>query len=331
MQKLKTLLKKEAQKIDTALQKDIDKMAAKNAPLLIDTLRYGLLGGGKRVRPFLLLTAASLCGNDTDERYSLALAFEYLHGATLFHDDIIDNSPMRRGKPSVQAQFGKSAAILAGDFLLAHAMEIVARQTGAKGLEIFNRATRGMVNGEFYQLHNAESFSIDKEKYKQAVMRKTGLLIAGSCEIGALFAGAEEVECAALRSYGENLGYAFQIVDDLLDYQGESGKTGKTVGNDLSEGKMTLPLIYAVCNGEKKESSRLLEIISDTDLRKKKEIFNEAVTLIEKNGGFHKAKMEAKKAITEGITALTIFQGEEAEEHKEILALLGEFVLQRSR
>ncbi len=280
------------------------------------------------------MMAAALCGGksgESEDCCSLAIALEYLHGASLIHDDIIDNSAVRRGKPTVQKQFGLTEAILAGDFLLAHAMEIVAKYTGRKGLASFNQAARGMVDGEFWQLRNATDFDLDSKNYKEAVMRKTGLLIAAACEIGGLWAEAKEDELEALRRYGESLGFAFQVIDDLLDYNGDPVRTGKAVGNDLQEGKVTLPLILAIEHADTQDRRRLREIVQDEELRKTKEAFVEVVQLIQKNKGFYLASHRAETAVKEGISALEIFTSPTADKAKTVLAELGEFVLKREK
>ncbi len=331
MNELLAALKKEAIRVEAEMEQDFILLEKTHDRKLLEVLRYGLLGGGKRVRPFLVMMAASLCGRKEDDSCPLAIAFEYLHGATLFHDDVIDSSDLRRGRAAVHKKFGTVAAILAGDFLLAHSMEIVAKYTGQRGLISFNQATRGMVDGEFWQLRNATDFNLGEQDYAEAVMRKTGLLIVAACEVGGLWGGAGKKELAALRCYGEGLGFAFQIIDDLLDYKGDSLKTGKAVGNDLQEGKMTLPLILAIQHANTKERRRLRKIVEDKELRKTKDALEEVVQLIEKNKGFYLARYRAEIAIKEGVEALNVFQSSSGEKVKEILAALGMFVLKREK
>ncbi len=326
---LRTQLKEGAARINTAIEDDLRLLAADHEPLLVEVLRYGLLGGGKRVRPFLVVNAAELCGRTGPECEKLAIAFEYLHAATLFHDDIIDNSALRRGKAAIHQKFGVVAAILAGDFLLAHSMEIVGEYTGRRGLLSFHLATKGMVDGEFEQLRRTDTTSVDIEAYDRTVMRKTGLLIAVACEVGGLFAGGSDAEVAALRCYGENLGRAFQIVDDLLDYLGDSDSTGKRTGNDLHEGKMTLPLLCALECAEVRD--RLLEVVADPGIRRRAESLVEVRALITRGGGFTAARREAEEAMQRGIDALALFAAPEAAAARDRLAALGRFVLERER
>ncbi len=331
MNELRAELQREAARVETAMEQDLARLADRHEQKLLEVLRYGLLGGGKRVRPFLVLQAAALCGREREESLLLAAAFEYLHGATLFHDDIIDQSELRRGRAAVHKKFGTVAAILAGDFLLAHSMEIVAEYTGRRGLVSFNQATRGMVDGEFWQLRNATDFALGERDYKEAVMRKTGLLIIAACEVGGLWGGGSDKELAALRCYGEGVGFAFQIIDDLLDYTGDSAKTGKAVGNDLQEGKITLPLILAIQSANNNEKTRLQQILQDRTLRTEKSSLQEVIQLIEKNGGFSAARNQAETAIKKGIEALDVFTSPAAVPIKQLLAALGEFILRREK
>lgn len=331
MNRLKEELQKEVVEIDAAITFELAALAEKHDPHLLQVLRYGLLGGGKRIRPFLVLMAAALCGKVAAPPYSLAIAFEYLHAATLFHDDIIDQSDMRRGRAAVHKKFGMIAAILAGDFLLTHSMEIVGTHTGQRGLQIFNLATKGMVDGEFWQLRNTVQLNFDESDYQDAVMRKTGLLVSGACEVGGLFAGADEAELAALHFYGIRLGFAFQVVDDLLDYLGEPSLTGKAVGNDLQEAKMTLPLILAIKQAGCADRRRLQDILEDAVFRGTEAAFTEARILIERNGGFSGARQQAAIAVEEGIDALDIFTAPAAERAKGLLQDLGQFVLKRKK
>ena len=173
-------IKSEAEKIDQYIRSDLESIGSNADRLLIEVLEYGLLSGGKRIRPLLAVLSSRICGATGDDAYRLGCAFEYLHAATLFHDDIIDNSLMRRGNPSVFTKFGTVAAILAGDFLHALSMSIVGQMACKKGLEIFCRATTGMVDGEFMQMRNAKNRNMSELDYYDAIMGKTGLLISMS-------------------------------------------------------------------------------------------------------------------------------------------------------
>jgi octaprenyl-diphosphate synthase len=323
-------VKAEAAKIDAYMRADLSRLQATTDALLLEVLDYGLFNGGKRVRPLLVVLSARLCGHSGDDAYTLGCAFEYLHAATLFHDDIIDHSATRRGKPSVCRQFGTVAAILAGDFLHALAMSTVGRLAGDKGLKIFCDATTGMVDGEFMQLRNAENLKLSEQQYYDAITMKTGLLIAAACEVGAIYGGGTGPQVKALRDYGVHLGCAFQIIDDLLDYLGNPGRTGKMVGNDLVEGKMTLPLILALSQAEPREKERLLTILA-TGGEERAACVGETAALIESAGGFRGARAQAVAAVESGIAALQVFSSGSNPYERKVLEGLARYVLTRDK
>jgi octaprenyl-diphosphate synthase len=325
---LLNLIKPDIEKIEKAMRADVDSMAAGIDNLLLEILNYGLFGGGKRFRPLLAVIASRLCSVQEKKIYDLAIAFEYLHLATLFHDDVIDQADTRRGKPSVCNAYGIVPAILAGDFLHARSMEIVGRYGGREALGIFCGATSGMVDGEFLQLRNARNFNQSEKDYFHAIKGKTGLLIAATTEIGALYGGADISRQRALKEYGSNLGCAFQIVDDLLDYMGDENKTGKVVGNDLAEGKMTLPLILAMERAENKDKGRLLAILAEPELRQQS--FSEVSDLIDKYNGFAKTRKRAEHCVSEAIRQLNIFPQEKKREI-QVLTALAQYVLVREK
>jgi octaprenyl-diphosphate synthase len=326
---LKELIEPDIIGVEVTMQSDLDSLADQLDGLLMEVLRYGLFNGGKRFRPLLTTVAARLCGRNGQDIYPLAIAFEYLHAATLFHDDVIDNADIRRGKPAVNRAYGTVAAILAGDFLHARSMAIIGECGGVEALKIFCGATSGMVDGEFLQLRNAMNFNQSEEDYFSAITGKTALLIAATTEIGALAAGAKSRERQALRKYGSNLGCAFQIVDDLLDYLGDQKSTGKPVGNDLAEGKMTLPLILAMNRAEPSDRQHLLEILQDADLRRK--CFEEVTGLIVEYNGFTDTRMKAEALISGAISQLEIFPHAHQSRDRMILAGLAQYVLTRKK
>ncbi len=322
-------IKAEAKVIDQYIRRDLAVLEPESDDLLYQVLEYGLLNGGKRIRPLLVVLSARLCGYRGEDVYKLGCAFEYLHAATLFHDDIIDNSDIRRGSPSVCKKFGTVAAILAGDFLHALAMEIVGKYCGGNGLEIFCNATRGMVDGEFMQLRNADKHNLSELDYHDAIMGKTGLLIAAACEVGAIYGGGDTKSISALREYGVHLGCAFQIIDDLLDYQGDPAITGKAVGNDFLEGKMTLPLILTINDAEKQDRSRLVSLLKKR--KTEKDSFTEVYNIITRCQGFEKAKNKATTAVDNALNALSIFEKRDALAERSVLEGLAHYILVRKK
>jgi octaprenyl-diphosphate synthase len=329
MESILAAVRREAEKIDSFMRADLTRLNANVDDLLLEVLDYGLFNGGKRIRPLLVVLASRLCGKKDDDAYRLGAAFEYLHAATLFHDDIIDQSETRRGKPSVYRKFGTTAAILAGDFLHAQAMATVGKFSGQAGLEVFCKATTGMVDGEFMQLRNAQNHNLSELDYYDAIMGKTGLLIAAACEIGALYGGGDEQSVKALREYGVHLGCAYQIIDDLLDYLGDPGKTGKAVGNDIAEGKMTLPLILTINVANHTDRIRLMKILEDRNERI--DCIDEVCSIISRYGGFSDARRRAEHAVESASMMLDVFSGENNGPERNVLEGLARYVLSREK
>lgn len=319
----------EVKKIEEAMHRDLKAATEQADPLLVEILEYGLFNGGKRLRPFLVVLAARLCGLQGDKIYDLAIAFEYLHAATLFHDDVIDRADTRRGEPSVNKAFGEVAAILCGDFLHSRSMYLIGSRGGSASLEVFCRATNAMVDGEFLQLRNARNHNLSEDDYFAVVRGKTALLLAATCEIGALAAGASSPQQQALSSYGLNLGTAFQIVDDLLDYQGDEQQTGKAVGNDFQEEKMTLPLIVALTSATPTDKKRLLFLLDNDEARRTG--FSEACALIDKYGGFALSRDRAEALVADAVAGLDVFSDATALSPVRTLRALAEYVLIRDK
>ncbi len=322
----------EVAKIEQAMRTDLQVATQGTDPLLAEVLEYGIFNGGKRLRPLLVVLAARLSGvaqGKNEEIYKLAIAFEYLHSATLFHDDVIDRAGLRRGKPTVNKSFGAIAAILGGDFLHSRSMFLVGSFGGTPALEIFCQATNAMVDGEFLQLRNAQNYNLSEQDYFLAIKGKTALLIAATCEIGALAGGATVSQQQALAEYGIGLGTAFQIVDDLLDYQGDTAQIGKAVGNDFQERKMTLPLILALSNANYEDKERLLYLLEHEDARESG--FVEAYGLIDKYDGFSLSRNRAESIVAEAVAGLEVFSGGDDVASLTVLQALAKYVLVRQK
>ncbi|MDD5757666.1 MAG: polyprenyl synthetase family protein [Desulfobulbaceae bacterium] len=326
-----SLLAPETVKIDQAMRHDL---ALVESPRLREVLEYAIFTGGKRVRPLLTILAARLCwqnqGKDiapemTTNLYRLALSFEYLHAASLLHDDVIDRADSRRGRPTANRLWGNSHVILAGDFLHARAMLLAGTIGGAECLSVIGSATEAMVESEFLQIDNAETQETSERRYFEVLEGKTAALIAAATTTGALFAGASLAEQQALHTFGRNLGLTFQIVDDLLDYQGDPQKTGKAIGNDFQEGKMTLPLIIALEQACPHDKTILTNLLDNTAEERQKNLPH-AHQLIEKACGFEAARDKAKGLVREALTALTIFP---RNKEQEIMTALAGYVLAR--
>lgn len=325
-------LKPEIDTIDEAMRRDLRELAANDliTPGLVEVLEHSLFNGGKRFRPLLCVLAAGLCGRRSEDIYRLAIAFEYLHVATLLHDDVIDHAEMRRGRQVVSTLFGLAPAILAGDFLHARSMFLVGTIGGRECLEILCRATEAMVTGEFIQLANAENYSQLEDDYFAAINGKTALFVGAVCECGAIFARADEEERKAIQTYGSCLGRAFQIQDDLLDYLGDPARTGKEVGNDFYEGKMTLPLIHALNSGNSREKDFLLDLLIG-EKEQRYDRLGEVRDVIRAANGFDYSRRVAQQLTATAIGSLEIFSDRGNEEIVASLAGLAAYVLRRDK
>ena len=324
-----TFISKVASRMEETIRTDLKHALADNDPLLDEVLQYALLTGGKRVRPMLAIVSSRLCGRDDEELYQLAAAFEYLHVATLIHDDVIDKADNRRGVESVTKKYGAAVAILAGDWLHARSMHLVGSLAGSKGLDIFCKATTAMVDGEFLQLRHQGDTGVMEEQYFAVILRKTARLISSTCEIGALFGNGTADQLAALSLYGQKIGIAFQIVDDLLDYLGDEQTTGKKTGNDFIEGKLTLPLIHALNQAGEKDRATLLNCIhGDRSLAAS---YNTAKHIMLDQKSFEFSRQRAGQEVEEGLRALTIFDRNLHEECLAILEGLAGYILSRDR
>jgi octaprenyl-diphosphate synthase len=209
--------------------------------------------GGKRLRPILTIAMAKLSGYDGDGHTKLAASVEFMHTATLLHDDVVDESEMRRGKLAARMLWGNEASVLVGDFLLGQAFKMMVEVGSLRALEILSSAAAIIAEGEVLQLAVAKNTATTEDEYLSVIRAKTAELFAAACEVGPVLAGRSKAEQAACRSFGMNLGIAFQLVDDALDYSGKAAKLGKNVGDDFREGKITLPVVLSFRRGSENE------------------------------------------------------------------------------
>jgi octaprenyl-diphosphate synthase len=226
-----------------------------------------IASGGKRLRPLLTLASARLCGYQGQRHRKLAASVEFIHTATLLHDDVVDESALRRGNASANALFGNEASVLVGDFLFSRAFELMVEDGSIDVLRILANASSVISEGEVHQLITANDCTTSEQAYLEVVRDKTAALFAAACRIGAVVAGRPSSDEEALRTFGLNLGIAFQIVDDVLDYSAEQARLGKTVGNDFREGKLTLPVILAIHRGNEAERAFWKRALDETDQR----------------------------------------------------------------
>ncbi len=225
--------------------------------------------GGKRLRPVLTLAATKLCGYRGERHIRLATCVEFIHTATLLHDDVVDDSELRRGQSSANAIWGNQSSVLVGDFLFSRAFELMVEDGSLKVLQILSRASSVIAEGEVHQLLTSNDTETSEAQYLEVIQAKTAELFAAAARIGAVVAERPDVEEEALRVYGLNLGIAFQLIDDVLDYSARQQELGKTVGDDFREGKITLPVILAFRRGDEGERAfwqRTLETLEQTEV-----------------------------------------------------------------
>lgn len=226
---------------------------------------YIISAGGKRLRPIITILAGKSLGYDHDKLYSLAAMVEFIHTSTLLHDDVVDESELRRGRKTANNLFGNAAAVLVGDFLYTRAFQLMVGSGSMKILEVMADATNIIAEGEVMQLMNIGNTDITEAEYVQVIQYKTAKLFEAAAQVGAILAGADETQEQALKEYGMHVGTAFQIIDDILDYSGDTTEIGKNVGDDLAEGKPTLPLIYLMQQGNEQAAADVRHALQNAD------------------------------------------------------------------
>ncbi|BAE50966.1 polyprenyl synthetase family protein [Paramagnetospirillum magneticum] len=275
---LVALVKDDLQKVNHAI---VDRMHSP-VEMIPQLAGHIIAAGGKRLRPVLTLASAKLAGHTGERHIKLAACVEFIHTATLLHDDVVDESELRRGQASANALFGNKPSVLVGDFLFSRSFELMVEDGSLSVLAILSRASSVIAEGEVLQLITANDTETSEDSYLEVIRSKTAALFAAACRIGAVVADRPKVEEEALESYGLNLGIAFQLIDDVLDYSAKQAVLGKTVGDDFREGKITLPVILAFRRGGDEERAfwrRCLEELDQSD-----EDIGQAIKLMEKHG-----------------------------------------------
>ena len=279
-------------------------------PLIPALAGHLISGGGKRMRPMLTLASAALVGYQGTRHHKLAAAVEFIHTATLLHDDVVDGSEMRRGKEAANIIFGNPATVLVGDFLFARAFEVMVEDGSLKVLKILSSAAAIIAQGEVDQLVSQRKIETSEERYLHIIGAKTAALFAAASRIAAVVAEKGEAEERALDDYGRNLGIAFQLVDDAIDYDSDAAEMGKDRGDDFREGKMTLPVILAYARGNDEERRFWLEAIAG--FRTEDEDLAHAVTLIRQHDCITATRERARHYAQRACDALAIFPDNKA-------------------
>ena len=274
--------------------------------LVSDVAHHILFAGGKRLRPLLLVLTARLCGYYEDYAKTVSTALEYLHAATLLHDDIVDDAILRRGKKVAHSLYGNATTVLVGDFLLARALAICADSGKIKVIHIISDLTENMSTGEVHQLMRKGDVSLTEDEYLEVIRRKTAVLFQAACTVSAVLADASEEKEKALSDFGYHLGIAFQMVDDLFDYTMDTADLGKEIGADLREGKLTLPVIHALKQANPADRDAMVKIIKNEAFTVDE--FNVLVDLLKRNDGIAYTENKAAFCVEKAKEALSVFE-----------------------
>lgn len=287
-------------------------------PLVEKVAEYIINSGGKRVRPLLVILTAKAFAESDARAVKLATVIEFLHTATLLHDDVVDTSDMRRGNPTANAKFGNAPSVLVGDFLYSRSFEMLVELACIPVMQILAKATSIIAEGEVLQLTNVKNPDTTEQQYMDVIQGKTAMLFEAATFGMAKLIGRSEEECEAMRVYGRELGLAFQMIDDVLDYEGDAEAMGKNVGDDLAEGKPTLPLIHAMKNGSEAQRKLIRNIIRQGDLNDMAEV----LSIVQELGSIEYTKQKAQECIDRALQQLDVLQASPARSALEALALL---------
>ena len=294
--------------------------------MIPEVANHLISSGGKRLRPMLTLATSELAGYQGDGHVKLAASVEFMHTATLLHDDVVDESDMRRGKIAARIKWGNEASVLVGDFLLGQAFRMMVEVGSLRALDILSAAATVIAEGEVMQLAAAKNTETTEDEYLAVIRGKTAELFAAACEVGPVIAGRPKAEQAACRSYGMNLGIAFQLVDDALDYSAEQERLGKTVGDDFREGKITLPVLLALARGTGAEREFWRRTLEDRD--QEPGDLRRAQDLMRRRGALRDTVERARSYGDAALSALALFPpGPE----RTALAGIVEFCIARAR
>jgi octaprenyl-diphosphate synthase len=300
----------------------IIKRLSSDVPLVEKIAQYIIESGGKRLRPLLVLLSSQAIGYKGDDHLKLAAVIEFLHTATLLHDDVVDTSDLRRGRSTANARWGNAPSVLVGDFLYARAFEMMVELQSLRIMSVLSRATAVIAEGEVMQLTNVKHPDLSESQYMEVIHNKTAMLFEAASHTGALLAGASNDQEIALRDYGKHLGLAFQLVDDVLDYRGDAEAMGKNVGDDLAEGKTTLPLIYAMEKGVESERQLIRQAIRKGGL----DDLHAILQIVDRSGALEYTMAKAREQATLAAACLDALP---ASDHRNAMTLLADLAVSR--
>jgi octaprenyl-diphosphate synthase len=288
-----SIIDEDMRQVDQVIAKRLDS----GVPLVGSVSHYIITAGGKRLRPALLLLCCGALGFKGDQRFNMAAVVEFIHTATLLHDDVVDESMLRRGNATANARFGNPASVLVGDFLYSRAFQMMVDAQSMRIMQVLADATNVIAEGEVMQLMNMHNAGLDEAGYLQVIRSKTAKLFEASARVGAILSSADTLQEEACAEYGQALGTAFQVIDDVLDYAGDASVMGKNLGDDLREGKATLPLIAAMQRGTEQERTTIQMAIENGEVDK----LDEVVRIVKRTGALDvaraAARVEAQRAI----------------------------------
>jgi octaprenyl-diphosphate synthase len=316
LDEIRALVQADLRLVDEVIRKRL----ASSVPLVDQVAEHIIAGGGKRLRPLLVLLAARACGATGAMHIEAAAFIEFIHTATLLHDDVVDGSSLRRGRHTANEEFGNSASVLVGDFVYSRAFQMMAALASQPVMEIMALATNVIAEGEVLQLMNAHDPDTTEERYLEVIYRKTAKLFEAGAEVAAVLANASPALRAGLADFGRHLGSAYQLVDDVLDYRSNPSERGKNLGDDLAEGKPTLPLIHALKNGNDAQRAAIRDAIRQGGLSQLEPV----VAAIEMTGGLDYA---ARRAAEESARALSCLEVLPDSSYKSGLAALARFAV----
>lgn len=315
---IKNLTAIESQAVDQLILNEL----SSDVVLINQIGHYIISNGGKRIRPMLLLLAAKALGNTSDSHLIMAAVIEFIHTATLLHDDVVDESELRRGQESANAVWGNAASVLVGDYLYSSAFEMMVRTNNMRVMEILSKTTTAIAEGEVLQLLNCNNPDTTEANYLEVIARKTAILFSAATRLAAVIAGTDPSTEEALAIYGQELGVAFQLIDDALDYKASTADLGKNLGDDLAEGKPTLPLIYAIQQGTPAQA----QIVIDAIRQGSREAFNAVYDVVKATNAIEYTEQCADQAAAKAIAALSCLPDSE---YKTALEQLARFSVQR--
>ena len=313
-----SVVKQDFQAVDDLIRANLNS----EVPMVEEIAAYLIEAGGKRLRPLLVLLCAKACGYQGSDHVKLAAVIEFLHTAMLLHDDVVDESNLRRGRKTVNAAWGNAPSVLVGDFLHSRAFEMMVDIGNIRVMEILSKATNVIAEGEVQQLSFIRNPATTEVEYMEIISRKTAMLFQAAAHAGAVLAGANEKTEHALRDYGLHLGIAFQMVDDQLDYLGTPEELGKNIGDDLAEGKVTLPLIVAMRNGQPDQKAFVEDAIRNGGV----ENLPEMIRLVKATDAL---KYTSEQANTERCQAMACLNNVADSEFKDSMSTLVNFVVDR--